>query len=387
MKSEIGIYLKDEIESVDWEKLENGACLKNYLIPLVKKGTRHFISNTEHEMGLAVVDGKAFPLTIGNMDSKSFCYLVSFLSQYFDYAREEVLENDKYTASQKRIARFVVPIFKFLGKLSGMEKVVFINNYILSTSLYPDTSEIDLVSFIKELEVKFTNHTLVFRSVNDYTEEKFLKELEVLGGKTLACRQLYMLDPKLGKYKKKRPFVMDSKLWDKTTDLEWIKAESFTNEEKRLAIQFYTALYIDKYSSLNPHYTEAYLDIVLKSKVLEFYLLKEKETGNLKAVQAVASKNNVITTPFIGYDQSVPKEKGLYRLMNVQLTQLAVKNNAVLNMSSGASKFKISRGGKPFFEYHVVFDEHLKTSRKWIWSLLHYFSEKFVKPSMKKMEV
>ncbi|UZR94974.1 hypothetical protein [Chondrinema litorale] len=387
MKSEIGIYLKDEINCVEWERVENGACLKNYILPFIEKGSRHFISNSEHEMALAIVNGKAFPLTIGNLKSKSSCYLVSFLSQYFDYAQEEVLENDKYTANQKRIARFVVPIFRFLGNLSGMEKVVFINNYILSTSLYPDTSELNLVEFLKKLEEKFPQHALVFRSVNDRTEKVLLKELEVLEGKTLACRQLYMLDPKLGKYKKKRPFVMDSKLWAKTTDLEWIKVVAFTKEEKAAAIHFYKNLYIEKYSSLNPHYTEDYLDIALKGKVLDFYLLKDKETAEVKAVQAVATRNNVITTPFIGYDQSAPKEKGLYRLMNVQLTQLAVENNAVLNMSSGASKFKVSRGGEPCFEYHVVFDAHLKWSRKWIWSLLHYFSEKFVKSSMKKMEV
>ena len=117
------------------------------------------------------------------------------------------------------------------------------------------------------------------------------------------------------------------------------------------------------------------------------HLLIKKSTNEIKAVQGIAKCENTITTPFIGYDQNENINTGLYRLMSLKLIYEAEKTDAILNMSSGAPYFKALRGGRPCFEYHVVFDDHLPFYRRWLWDFLRFMSEYYIKPNMEKMKV
>ncbi len=387
MTEHIHVYPSDKINLIQWDTVYNGEQIRIYFEALQKRGTRYFIENTNHPWGLLQIGKHILPYTEGKRSTEKYTYLASMLSQYFDYTQEEVLKNDKYNKNQKRLARFILPIGRWLGAIMGMENVIFVNNYLISTNLYPCTKEFRIPLLIKKLKEHFPSKAIIFRSVNALSDALLLEQLQQEGGTALVCRQLYMMDPATGKYKKKRPYVMDKKLSEKTMGLVWKKAATFSEEERKTAIEQYRSLYLKKYSALNPHYTEAFLDIALQSGLLEYYLLMDENDGQVRAVQAVACRNRIVTTPFIGYDLNSPKSMGLYRLMNHQLMQLTIDNNYILNMSSGAAKFKKQRGGLPYFEYHVVIHGHLGRLRQLVWKILHYCSEKWVKPAMQSIEV
>lgn len=383
----IKIYNKYSIADLDWMSVENGKELRNFYEPTVKNSSKVFVKNSKHEVNILQVENKLYPLTIGAKYSKNTCYLFSFIAQYIDYTREEVLEGNKYTKTQKIISRLAFPMLRVLASCLGMEKVIFVNNFFLSTNLYEKDTHLSKNSVVKYLKNYYPNKVIVFKSINEYTDRSLLQKLKTLDGLPLACRQLYILDPLKSKYQKKRPFIQDIKLWETTQNLYWEKVLKFNSREIEILIGYYKDLYLKKYSKLNPDYTNEFLKTALKSKVLDFYILREDQTKKPHAIQAVKTNSQVVCTPFIGYNKDVPKKTGLYRLMNIQLTQLAVKEGKIFNMSSGASTFKKQRGGLPVFEYHIIFVSHLPKRMQWFWGKLYKLSESIIKPTMEELGI
>ncbi len=383
----IKIYTKSSIADLDWMSVENGKDLRDFYETAVKNSSKVFVQNSNHQVDILQVENRLYPLTIGSKYSKNTCYLFSFIAQYIDYTREEVLDGNKYSRTQKLISRLIFPVLRILASWFGMEKVVFVNNFFLATNLYEKDTQLSKSFVIQYLKKHYPKKVIAFRSINEYTDDGLLCKLKMQGGLALACRQLYILDPTKSSYQKKRPFIQDSKLWKKTENLFWEKIVKFNSKEIETLLGYYSHLYLKKYSKLNPDYTPEFLKATIKSGLLDFYILREIETKRLLAIQAVETNSQVVCTPFIGYDQDVPKKTGLYRLMNIQLTQLAVREGKIFNMSSGAPTFKKQRGGLPVFEYHVIFIDHLPKHIQWFWKKLYILSESQIKPAMSKLGV
>ena len=383
----IKVFTQKNIKDLNWESVKKGELLKAYYLPLVKNGSNIYVKNSNHLIHILQVDNQVYPISLAKKSKKGTCYLFSFLSQYIDYTREEILSNDKYSSLQKRTVQFLFPLLKPLGIFTGLENVVFINNLFLATNLYEEPSLLTNNHVTEYLKSYYNNKTIAFRSVNDSTDLEMLENLKETGAIPLVCRQLYILNPKDERYKKKRPVVQDRKLWEKTENLYWEKISGFKRNENEIALKYYEDLYLKKYSILNPYFTSEFLTNTLKSGLLDYYFLREKTSDLPLAVQAIERTSSVVCTPFIGYDQKKPKEVGLYRLMNRQLTELAVKGNKTLNMSSGASDFKKQRGGLPCFDYNVVLCDHLPKRKQWIWKKIFSYSETVIKPAMLELAI
>lgn len=384
----VRIYLNEELDKVPWHEIEDGARQKLFYAPLFGASTQIYIKNSAHRLGLAKIGQKILPLSYQNRQPRpsasESCYLLSFPAQYFDYAQEEVRKQSKYSPLQKWAAEFLVKVFKKISVGLGMERVVFVNNQLLSTNLYPQLSDTETAALVRVLKEKFPQAALVFRTLNEETNQTLEKRLHLEKALKITCRQIYILPQTC---RRKRAFVRDQKLWQKNTRFEWVEKKTFTPSERKQILRFYTDLYIKKHSVFNPIYSEEMLINSAKSGLLRYYLLIEKETKALKAVQAVAIKNGEITTPFIGYDPEEPQKTGLYRFMNLQLMTLAQHEKLRLNMSSGAAQFKTQRGGLPAFDNHFVICDHLPIRRKIIWTLLQKISETIVRPTMLKMKL
>lgn len=383
----VKIFGKESISLLDWNSVENGKVLRKFYEPLVKNSSKIFVRNSDHQVEILQVGSQLYPLTIGKKSKNKVCYLFSFIAQYIDYTSEEVLKGNSYSTTQKMISKFLFPMLRVLGNSMGMERVVFVNNLFLATNLYEQDTLLSDPLVTQYLKEYYPNKVIAFRSINEFTDSGLLEELQFHSGLPLVCRQLYILDPKLGNFQKKRPVIQDKKLWEKTTTLYWQKVSEFDDKEINALLGFYQDLYLKKYSGLNPDYTADFLKISMNSGLLDFYILREVDDNNPLAVQAVEHTNNVVCTPFIGYDQKQPRSIGLYRLMHLKLTEIAIESEKILNMSSGASSFKKQRGGVPYFEYHVVFIDHLPKRIQWFWKQLHSLSESMIKPTMKNLEI
>ena len=383
----IQIFGKESISKLDWNAVKNGNLLREFYEPLVKNSSRIFVRNSDHQVEILQVGSQLYPLTIGKKSKKKTCYLFSFIAQYIDYAGEEVLEGDGFNKLQKTMVRFLFPLLRVLGYWLGMEKSVFVNNFFLATNLYEKDTLLSHPSVSHHLKKHFPNRVIAFRSINESTDSGLLDQLKLHGGLPLACRQLYILDPNNGNFQKKRPVIRDRKLWEKTKGLQWQNVLQFDKKEIDILLTFYGNLYLKKYSELNPDYSSDFLEASMNSKILDFYILKDSVSKMPLAVQAVERTEHVVCTPFIGYDMSQPKNMGLYRLMHLKLMEIAIEEGKIFNMSSGASTFKKQRGGVPYFDYHIIFIDHLPKRLQWFWRKLYSISESMIKPTMKNLEV
>lgn len=377
------LFSKHNIDDLDWSAYPDGAQIKILLYPLITQGTASFIHNVDHEIQILATDEALFPLVLGNPKRRLASYLCSPLSQYFDLAKEEVaLEMAGKRSIYATLAPYFLNTFRQIFSWLSFDKVVFVNNWILSTNLYPAFSMESVEEIRNFLIKKFPKHSVIFRSVNDQLDQALHEELTKLRFIPIISRPVLMLDPASKKYKKKRMFKMDQKLWQKNKEYYWENGESIQVSEIPEIQKLYYDLYLDKYSSLNPDYKPEFIQLLVESEFLEFQVLRKEE--KIYGVTAFFKRNGIITTPFIGYEQSIPTRVGLYRFLNYRLMEEAIDNNLMLHMSSGAADFKRLRGGEPSLEFNMVYDRHLSPWRKFPWRLYYFISERVVIPSIRK---
>ena len=98
-------------------------------------------------------------------------------------------------------------------------------------------------------------------------------------------------------------------------------------------------------------------------------------------------RNNVMTTPIIGYNTNLPQKLGLYRMLSAIVFREATNLCVDLNLSSGASNFKILRGGKPYIEYTAIYRKHLSKTRQAMILALRAALLKIGVPIMQKLQL
>jgi hypothetical protein len=354
-----------------------------------ESGTLAYIRNSNNDIDLLITpDGVPLPSTINRQYKMGTTYILSFLSQFVDYATEELSHDRSIPLIKRLITRGFLSLLRAAGIFMMLDKIVFVNNRLLSTSLQPDISRRDFEVILDTIRLKFPDYSIVFRGVTPATSLNNAAHLRGLGAIPIISRLVYLFNPKVIDFKKKRAFIRDKKMAQKlSSELYWTVPANLEPVERQRILQLYQELYLNKYSKLNPQYTDRFIEESAASGLLTYYLLRRKSDDKLLAVQAVSRVENQITTPFIGYDMSEPKELGLYRLMNIKLMQIAIEQDLLLNMSSGAGMFKSQRGGIPGPEYHMVFPPRKSIFRRSIWRLLSVLSEKIIIPSLIKNKV
>ena len=377
----VQVFDKNNIDQLNWADFEHGKELESYWKKAVVNGIEYLIKGASQAAGVLAIGNQLLPLVIndGNQ-TKNQSYVVSNLSQYFDYSREEILKGEKYGKSEKAAAKWLFPIARSAAKFMGFEKVVYVNNWLFSGNLYPEIDTSLLAKAIEKIKLHYPDYAIVFRSIDESGTPNLFEGLKHNGCQSLSARLLYYLDFEETNIKKKRPLQQDIKRWQKQVDFTEKSIEKLDSQTLERVKELYTKLYLDKHSAYNPNYTNEMVDGLFKSGLLNFsgiYLEEE-----LSAIQLIWKRNEVVTTPFIGYDQDLPREQSPYRHMNVVLTQFAQENDCLLNMSSGADAFKKQRGGEPVFEYNMVYYAHLSGFRKLIWKFMIWLGENFIQKQM-----
>ncbi len=107
--------------------------------------------------------------------------------------------------------------------------------------------------------------------------------------------------------------------------------------------------------------------------------------GKIDGVFGYFTRNGAMTVPLLGYDTSLPKQQGLYRLLTQYMVQAGLQYNLLIHASSGVGKFKKGRGGKSAIEYNAVYTGHLSYWRQVPWKFIKIIS-KYAIPYFQKME-
>ena len=320
---------------------------------LVENGLGLFIDNCNAQIVILEYENNYLPLIIAG-NYKNQTYLTSLIASYIDYPKH-ILRN-----------RILNILFSFLNKIlvwSSIDKVVYINHWLISTNIHQDLSAEQIDEITKFIKQNFPDYAICFRNISKETNELLYNSLNQNKYRFLINRVSYYINKNnFAKVYKKQALKKDLSLYKKSE-----YKISATIADSRLQTQVYTDLYINKYTSLNPQYNENFFDLLTQNGFENYTLLNKQNKIVGFFVPFVI--NDTVSVPWFGYNTSVIQKEGLYRLLMLNIIEYAKNNNLNLNLSSGVGEFKQRRGAKPYWEYLAIDYSHLNIFRK-----LLYFS-------------
>jgi len=377
MKPEL--FTRENIRTLTFPRTEDGNYARRYLMPMVLDGVEKYIGNAHNtQLMIAKVDDVIIPITLSDFHPDN-TYTVSPYSHYISYGGYEEVKHLNDPQAEALIKMLLRPLACFF-RFAEFDKVAYINNYLLSTNLYPQVNSDQLSALSKALPGWFPDRVIVFRSVDGRKNPHILNTLKANGCDLVLSRQVWFMDPAESvvskSYKEDRRVLRNHKY-------EIVNGGDFSNEDLMRSVDLYNMLYLEKYSYFNPQFTFEFMKLARDEKTL--HMLALKRDGRMDGVMGYFIRNGVMTLPLLGYDTSLPKQEGLYRLLTQLIIQEGLRHNLLIHSSSGVGNFKKVRGGKSAIEYNAVYASHLPVRRQVPWKLIKAIS-RYAIPYFQKMD-
>lgn len=371
------IFDQDSLATAPWPPNDTG---RPMLEALVREGPAPFIRNVRAQVLALAIDGVVMPLVrVDAPPPRSNAYVCSPITHYVDYAQREVALE---LAAQPMLRRLLPPLLELLRPLfllSQAERAVYVNNWLLSTNLYPALSATAATKLVQGLVATYPDHLIVFRSLNHALNGPLISELIAAGCLPVFSRQVYLLDPRDGAFRRRNNYGHDRRL-ARRSPYHWREGSSLPPQAAVRLGQLYDQLYLEKYSPYNPQLTAYAIARAQQSGWMSVRVLEQD--GQLDGVLGTLSQHGVITAPLVGYERTRDERTGLYRLLMLALIEQAAATGQILHFSSGAASFKRLRGAEGHAEYSLIYARHLSAMRQIPWRLLATLSERAIIPLM-----
>jgi hypothetical protein len=344
--------------------------------------TRGFVSNIDARVETIDAADLTLPVTVNSATTEN-AWVCSPLTTYSRYALEET----------RRVAPRVLaaPLGGLIGgagrllRRAGLDRAVSVNNWLLSTNLYPAADDIDFTALAAACEARWPHHAFWFRSLNFVQHADWLHALMAAGFDLIPTRQVYLFRDMKQRARQHQNLRRDLQLL-RSTPLTPVGHEAFTDADFARSETLYAQLYLDKYSRLNPSYTAAFLKAWHHAGLLEFAGFRDP-TGELRAVVGMFGQGPLLSAPIVGYDTGWPVSAGLYRLLMAHVLKTTLEREAILNLSAGAAHFKRLRGGEPAIEYSAVLSRHLPVATRRTLRGLQILTTRLGVPNMRRFQL
>jgi hypothetical protein len=335
-----------------------------FLAALLQNGPGCYARNVHEEFAVARLGDGVLPLVI-NHGGSSACYLTSPLCHYADYPYEIVRARSYFAGKMATLA--VMRALRAFYRATRLNCVVYVNNWLIPTQPAAHLDGELATTLTERLIDLYPEHALLFKGVEPGGQPALSRALAGAGYEMIAHRQPCFWDPGDPGARKRSHLKRDLGLLRRTgCRVGWAGTPAIA-DSGRLR-QLYCALYEEKYSRFNLQYTEAFFDLAQQSRLLEFFLIEK--SGRIDGFSSLLRDGTQLISSLTGYDPTVPREEGLYRMGQVSLIQEAMNSGLLLNLSAGAEEFKMMRGARPRLEYEAVYTRHLSLTRRLPWRIL-----------------
>jgi hypothetical protein len=321
------------------------------------------------------------PATVNTSEPDNI-WVCSPHTTYVRYAREE-LRRFGHPWISWPLQALCGALGRYLWR-ARIDDAVALNNWLLSTNLYPALEPRTLRGWLTEAKERWPAHAIWFLSLNNRYTADWLKAVTDAGCELIPSRQVYLYD-RIARARRPRDLGRDFALLDGTALRPSVAAE-WTSADFERAAGLYGQLYLEKYSRLNPEYTSGFLRAWHSAGLLRLSGFRD-HSQELQAVLGTFELGNTITAPIVGYNTALPQELGLYRLLMASVYERAATTGARINLSAGAADFKRSRGGVAAMEYSAVYTRHLPAFRRRALKVLGALTRRIGEPIMRRFEL
>ncbi|MCH8619719.1 GNAT family N-acetyltransferase [Undibacterium sp. TS12] len=358
----------------------DGACQALYRIHhSAEQGA--LIRNLQTRLTLLQADELALPVTTNDGEADN-AWVCSPLTTYWQYAKEELQRYQHLLWYRPLLA--IIDIYGRCLRAADIDKTVIINNWMLSTNLYPRLDAAALTDVVDQARCIWPQHAIWFRSLNREQHADWLDALQAIGFQLIPSRQVYLYED-IEACKQHQCMRRDLHLLTHTK-LQRVADHEIADADYASIASLYQQLYTDKYSRLNPQYTAAFMRAWHRAGLLHFIGFKDG-AGQMLAVVGIYQQGNTVTAPIVGYDTSLPKKLGLYRLLMAAVFDYGRQHGKTINLSAGAAHFKRLRGGSPAIEYSAVLARHMPRKTRIVIKLLSWLTTRLGIPVMKRYKL
>jgi hypothetical protein len=352
---------------------------------------RALVANLQTRMALLEYGGEMLPASVndgvsGDTGNTGNTWVCSPLTTYWSYAAEELMRYaDLFRAGPLQL---LCGGYGRLLRWAGIDRAVAVNNWLVSTNLYPALDEAALSALLDQARQRWPAHALWFRSLNEVQHPAWLAALRARGFVLIPTRQVYLFDDIAGCIGRHGDMRRDMKLLRKTPliRLDGGPSGDLSAADYERIAALYGLLYLDKYSLLNPQYSARLLQEWHSAGLLRFDGFRGAD-GCLLAVVGMFNQRGVISAPIVGYDTAQPQSLGLYRLLMACVFDAAMHSGASVNLSAGAAHFKRQRGGRPALEYSAVLATNMPRKTRFALALLSFFTTRLGVAIMKRFKL
>jgi hypothetical protein len=357
--------------------------LRAYATGFARFGSRQLIANVRTRLLVLVDGGVALPLTVNESEPDN-SYVCSPYNTYVVYSRAELhlLHNPRLRAALVRVADVAGEGLQ----RARIDQMVVVNNWLLSTNLYPEGWLPEIHQLTRLLTRSFPEHYICFRSLNGWTNGRLQKALFAAGYKPLGSRQVYAFDRLADMWVLRSNVGHDRRLL-RQSSYRVVDHDDLGEADYARIASLYDALYRRKYPAYNPAFTEEYIRLCHREGVMRFMALRDPD-GRVDGVVGLFAVGRTLTCPIVGYDIALPRRLGLYRMLMLLPFSVALEEGLDrVNLSAGAASFKRLRGGRPVIEYSAVYDRHLSPGRRFAVSALALVVNGLGIPMMRRLQL
>jgi len=367
MTRRVTLHLTRAPSEVPWPDSGEGRVARAYLEPLIEHGTTFAAPNLDADLGVAIVDGLVVPFTVSR-ELEDQSYIVSPYTHYITYGAEEIEKLDT-PALERPLRRVVAGLGRAFGR-ARFDRVVYVDNWLTSTTLHALLPRDAWRSLIDALRARFPDHAVVVRGVDRRTSAALREDLESLGARFVFSRRVLFQDP--GDALRHRDGRKDQRLLDRALadgSYRVIDLRELDDDGLSRVRDLYDLLYVEKWSRHNPQLTREYVIHAIRCGFLQGCALVSRE-GPIDGAFAAWVRHGLYYVPILGYDTGLPRERGLYRMLAALSSADALSRGVLVHDSAGVSDFKQNRGAVPQLEHLAVFDRHLPRHRRAPWRAL-----------------
>lgn len=359
--------------TADWPAI--AAAERAYIEGVARAGPTALVENVRTRW-LAVRSGeRVLPVTV-NDGEVGDSYVCLPHSAYILYGLREM---ELVGVGRQRL---LAPLIRAVGRLllaAGINRIVHVDNWLLSTNLHGGWDGADLPAIRAALTARFPDHILAIRSVDDWSSPSLAAATRADDWIMVPARQIWVTDDLARDWLPRNAHGNDRRLVARS-GLAIGAAEA--GDAAQIADQ-YRQLYVGKYSALNPIFTPRFVAETLASGLIDYRVARGGD-GRVRAAAGLLVRGDVATPSVLGYDMSAPRLAGLYRIASWMFGQAALGRGARLHGSAGAAEFKRLRGSHGVIEYWAMSVAHLPRPRRLAIRALAALLERYAVPMLQR---
>jgi hypothetical protein len=344
-----------------------------YVSRLVKDGPINFASNS-HASALALeLDNQLIPLIVSD-GNPSDTTVSSMPAHYVESPASQLPQLDSFLYAT--FARLFLFLLRQVLEMGRLGQVAYLNDWLMTTNPEIQLDQKRLKEITRLLIGRFPDRAIIVRSNNHVTRSELHSVLLAQGFEMIRSRRIYLFDPTRDDFKRKENLRKDLRLLR-----NWpgkIRSGPLDEKEIQRVAELYRGLYLRKYSSGNPSFTNRFFETVLNMGLFESRYLELD--GEILAFTAWREDRNSLLGTLVGYDLERPQSMGLLRMAFAVDFATSLESGLPYHVSSGAGRFKRLRGALPATEYDAVFWRHLSRRKRKYWQMfqiLMRLAEKF----------